>query len=310
MMTLHGKTILHLFLATVFFMLSPSFGESANLQEDLNNYYVKLDETFANLLQAGAVKSTNLRSAERLFVREMRKNQAFNTFMRTNSKGTVISEVVRAEKVERPMRDVSDQKWFKIVSEKKEAYYSLIKDEEKGRYYLFWARPILKQGDRFIGSVLVKIDLWDSFYEFSTTVYHPFLVKLGKKSLFSHKWEGGASGSEKALTIPGIDRISVVYSSDNAPSPAASVAQKDTAVKTVAAPAAVVDTGKAKKAAKPVKKKKGGSGILIFFLVLIILGIVAASFMLIAWMRRKAFMKHLDEEEGGRDDTKETEFRL
>ncbi|MBN1575580.1 MAG: PDC sensor domain-containing protein [Chitinispirillaceae bacterium] len=291
MMKLHETIKLPLFLTTVFFLFSSSFSASSSLQEDLNFYFVKVDEAFARIVESGALRSTNLRSAERLFIREMRKNQAYNTFIRTNSKGSVISEVIRAQKVERPMRDISDQRWFKMVSQKKEAYYSLIKDGDKGRYYLFWARPILKKGDRFIGSVLLKIDLWDSFHEFSSSIFNPFLIKLGRKSLFSHKWEEGTSGNEKPLTIQGIDRISVVYSSESTPRTA--VAPKDTSAKVLT----VADTAKAKKADNAAKKKKGASGILVFLLVILILGIVSASFMLIAWMKRRAFLKRLDEED-------------
>ena len=280
-----------LFPAAVFFLFSPLSGASSSLQEDLNFYFVKIDEAFARIVESGALKSTNLRSAERFFIREMRKNLAYNTFIRTNSKGVVISEVIRGQKVERPMRNISNQKWFKMVSKNREAYYSLTKDKEKGRYYLFWARPILKRGDRFIGSVLLKIDLWDSFHEFSSSIFTPFLIKLGRKSLFSNKWEGGASGIEKPLTIQGIDQISVVYSSESTPE--TTVAPKETLAKAMS----VADTAKVEKADKPEKEKKGVSSILVFLFVILILGIVCALFMLISWMKRRAFLKHLDEEE-------------
>ncbi|MBN1757612.1 MAG: cache domain-containing protein [Chitinispirillaceae bacterium] len=291
MMKLRGTILPLLFPAVVFFLFSPVSGASSSLQEEVNFYFVKMDEAFARIVESGAVKSTSLRSAERFFIREMRKNLAYNTFIRTNSKGLVISEVIRGQKVERPMRDISNQKWFRMVSQKKEAYYSLIRDQEKGRYYLFWARPILKRGNRFIGSVLLKIDLWDSFHEFSSSIFTPFLIKLGRKSLFSNKWEEGATGIEKPLTVQGIDRISIVYSSERAP--ATAVEPKETSTKAVT----VADTEKEKKADKPAKEKRGASGILVVLLVILILGIAGASFMLIAWMRRRAFLKHLDEEE-------------
>ena len=291
-MKLHGTIPLPFLLIVVLSSVLPASSGTANLQEDLNAYYVKLDESFARIVDAGALRSTSLKPAERLFVRAMRKNMAYNTFLRTNSKGIIISEAIRGQKVERPMRDVSDQKWFKRVSERKEAYYTLIKDDERGRYYLFWTRPILKGGNRFVGTVVAKIDLWDSFYDFSNNLYEPFLIKLGRKSLFSHKWEEGQQGIEKPLGIQGIDRISVIYSSEK--QPAVTAAKKDTVQQ---AAAAAVDTAKDKKTEKPMKKKKGSTGILVFLLIIIILGIAGASFMLIAWMRRRAFLKHLDEED-------------
>ena len=291
-MNLSGKSALQFFLSSIFLFSLTVFADQSTLQEDLNNYFVEFDAAFAKIVEAGAVRSTSLRPAERLFVREMRKNLAYNTFYRTNSKGVIISEAVRGQTVERPMRDVSDQRWFRKVSTNKEAYYTLINDKERGRYYLFWARPVLKRGDRFVGTVVVKIDLWDSFYEFSNSIYFPFLIKLGRKSLFSHKWNEGASGIEKALTIQGVDRISVIYSGEEKKAEPV-VEKKDTA-----ATFAVVDSAKKDTAvAAPEKKKKGGSGLLIFLLVVLVIGIAAASFMLIAWMRRRAFLKRLDEED-------------
>ena len=273
---------------SVFIVTTASGGQ--NLQEQLNEYFVDLDAAFAKVAQSGALRSTSLRSAERLFVREMRKNQAYTVFLRTNSKGVVISEVIRGEKVERPMRNVADQTWFRTVSNKKEAYYTLIKDTDRGRYYLLWTRPVLKRGDRFVGAVVAKIDLWDSFYEFSNTMYVPFLVKLGRKSLFSHKWKKSPGSTELPLTIQGIKTISVIYMPDK--EPVTPKIKKDT---TVAAPAAApVET--AKTTPQP-EKKKGGSGVFIFLLVLLFAGIVIVSLMLISWMRRRTLLKRLDEDD-------------
>ncbi|MBN1761137.1 MAG: hypothetical protein JW863_22605 [Chitinispirillaceae bacterium] len=290
MMRQRSLTVFVVFFSLLFLKVATGNCEQ-NLQERLNDYFVQLDADFAKVADAGAVRSTSLRPAERLFVREMRKNQAYTIFLRTNSKGVVISEVVRGEKVERPMRSVSDQRWFQVVSKKNEAYYSLIKDTDRGRYYLLWTRPILKRGDRFVGAVAVKIDLWDSFYEFSNSMYVPFLVKLGRKSLFSHKWENGLIGAEKPLTIQGIDRISVIYIQEK--KQPSTVAQKDTAVTAAPVAASTVQNKEPPKTSK----KKGGGGLLVFLLVLLFGGIGIASFMLVAWMRRRALLKRIDEDD-------------
>ncbi len=281
------------FLAGFIFSLllaSPGFG-SQDLQADLNDYFTKIDAAFEKVSEAGAVRSTSLRSAERLFVREMRKNQAYTMFFRTNSKGVIISEVVRGEKAERPMRSVADQRWYRTVSSKKEAYYTLVKDSERGRYYLLWARPVLKSGGRFVGAVAAKIDLWDSFYEFSNSVYVPFLVKLGRKSLFSHKWKNSLIGGEKLITVPGVDRISVIYIQEKQTAPAATV-QKDTVTK----PAVAAPVEKVKETPQP-EKKKGGFGPLIILLIVLFAGIAIASLMLISWMKRRSFLKRLEEDD-------------
>ncbi len=286
---------------TIIIILSTSsaFSSSFDLQEEINAYFAKLDSSFGRIAEAGVLRGTDLKAGERLFIRSMKKNIVYNTLLRVNSKGSVVTEAVRGRKVERPMRDVSDEKWFKWINERKEPYYSLIKEEEAGRYYLFWARPILKKGNRFIGGIAAKIDLWDCFHVISGSYYEPFLVRLGRKGLFSHKWEDERGGVEKNLTIQGIDRISVIYLPEKAQ--AASV-NKDTAEKREATPK--TDTIKATKADKSNKGKKGSSSaIMIFFLVIIIGGITVSSFMLIAWMKRRAFLKRLDEEEDDEDKT-------
>jgi len=275
-------------------LLSPAAGAEKVITDDLNLYFSDLDESFARIVDAGALRSTSLKSAERLFVREMRKNRAFNTFIRTNSKGAVISEVIRGEKVERPMRDISDQAWFRSVTKNLEPYYSLIKDEDRGRFYLFWARPILKQGNRCVGTVLLKIDLWDSFYEFSNDIYYPFLIKLGRKSLFSHKWKDAPGAKEEQLTVQGIDRITVTYIPEKkAPEPVVAAPTVDSSAP--AAAFSVGDTGKLFD--KKAEKKKGKSGVLIFFVVILVIAIAGASAMLIAWMRRRALMRRIDDDD-------------
>lgn len=284
----------------VMLALSSVGATDADVQAELNSYFVELDATFARIAESGALRSTNMRQAERLFVREMRKNMSFNTFYRTNSRGNIISEVVRGQKIERPMRNVSDQRWFRRVSNQKEVYYTLIKDDDRGRYYLFWARPILKRGDRFVGAVVAKIDLWDSFYEFSNSVYYPFLITLGRTSLFSHKWKKGVTGTTRGLSIQGIAKITVTYAGP-VESIKKNIMEKGTKPDTGSATFAIADTvmkdSATPGAAAAKKKKKGGSGLLIFILVVLIIGIIAASLMLIAWMRRRAFVKRLDEED-------------
>ena len=292
-MTPYGKRAVSVFFVFVFCIVADLFAESVDLQAKINNFFVQLDASFAGIVETGAVRSTSLRPAERLFIREMRKNPVYTEFIRTNSKGVIISDVIRARKIEQPMRDVSNQRWFRHVSVKKESYYTLEKDEERGRYYLFWARPVLKQGDRFIGAIVTRIDLWDSFYEFSNSVYVPFRIRLGRKALFDHKWKKGSEGSEKDITVQGIEKISVIYAAAPEPAAAVSAPPKDT---TLAAASATPAPDQGKVQSKP-EKKKGGAGILIFLLVLLFIGIGIASFILIAWMRRRAFLKHLDEEE-------------
>lgn len=288
-----NKLLIPLFFVTLFLTISSPKAQDKVITDDLNLFFSDLDESFANIVDAGALRSTSLKPAERLFIREMRKNRSFNTFTRANTKGMVISEAIRGEKVERPMRDVSGERWFREATAKKEPFYTLIKDPDRGRYYLLWARPIIKQGNRCIGAVLLQIDLWDSFYEFSNDIYFPFLIKLGRKSLFSHKWKESSSVKEEQLTIQGIDRITVTYVPETRPAATTVAPAPDTTAQK--AVFSVGDSGEQFKQKNV--KKRGASGVLIFFLIVLILAIIGTSIMIIAWMRRRSLLRHIDEDD-------------
>lgn len=247
----------------VFFNTSGA-DKSISVQKDLNNFFTEIDNSFAELAQSPALKSTSLRSAERLFITTLKKNRNYYTLIRTNSNGVIIAEAIRSQGVERPMRNVSGQKWFQYNKNRKEDYYSLIKDNDRGRYYLFWSKPILKN-DRFVGAVLAKIDLWDSFYEFSNSVYYPFEIKLSNFRLFSHKWEDNLSPKEENLSIPGIDQVSVKYVPEK--KKVAEPIKKDTLVKAVSE----------QKAAQGKDEKKDGKSSPILAILLILFLAISAT---------------------------------
>ncbi len=272
--------------------------DSLSIHTDMNKYYEKMDESFSRLAKSAALKNTSLSGAERLFVREMKKNRAYYSLVRTNSKGKMISEAIRGKKVERPNTDVESEKWFQTVKKTKEPYYSLIRDDDRGRYYLIWSKPIIKNNN-FIGTVTAKIDLWDSFYEFSNSVYYPFLVRLNNFSLFSHKWNNDFTYKEEWLTVPGINRISVRYIPEKK---GFSVAVKDTSKPVsdtdIQMDPVVQKSDTAKeKATSTSKDKKGNSaGILIIIVIVTVVGGALVTLVIVSRNRRKAFLKDLDEE--------------
>lgn len=209
----------YIVLGAVLSLVSLSSSRAAEpiIQQDMNLYFSSMYASFTRIAQSSILKKNSLRSAELFFLRELKRSQSINAFLRTNSKGQIISDVIRGKDIERPLRDVSGQRWFQFVKKQRTAYHTVIKDDERGRYYLLWCSPIIKKGDRFVGAVMAKIDLWDSFYEFSDAVYYPFRIKLGKKTLFSHKWKEQYIGSEVSLAIQGIKHISVVYIQEKMP---------------------------------------------------------------------------------------------
>lgn len=273
--------------------------ETLFVQADMNKYYEKMDESFSRLARSSAFKSTSLNGAERLFVKELKKNQAYYVLSRTNSKGKVISEAVRGKKVERPNTDVEAEKWFQEVKKNKEPYYSLTRDDDRGRYYLIWSKPVIKNGN-FVGALAAKIDLWDSFYEFSNSVYYPFLIRLNSMSLFSHKWNNDFSFKEERLTIPGINRISVRFIPEKKEAVSISVNDSSKVVSDTVTQKAVVasinDSSSIKKTENS-SSKRNPAAILIISIIAVIAGGVIVFIAISSINRRKAFLKELDSEE-------------
>lgn len=192
-----------------------------SLEEDIDKYFLDLQEDFNTIGSSSILKKTSLSATDRYFVSALKKNQVFYSLIRTNSKGTVISEIIRGEKPQREFRDISDQAWFSDMASQYKDYQGFIKNDETGRYYLLWCKPVLKTtrngSKQFIGAVMAKIDLWDCFYKFSTNREKPFLIRIfDRKDLFSHKWKNEEGYRESALSVPGIDKISVRYISGDA----------------------------------------------------------------------------------------------
>lgn len=215
-MSLFSRSIICVAVLLLVPLTSPRAVEPI-IQRDMDLYFSSIYDSFTRTAQSPTLKKNSLRAAELFFLRELKRRQSINAFLRTNSKGQVISEVIRGKDIGRPLRDVSGQRWFQFVKNQRTAYHTVIKDDDRGRYYLLWSSPIIKKDDRFVGAVMAKIDLWDSFYEFSDAVYYPFRIKLGKKTLFSHKWKEQYIGSEVPLAIQGINHISVVYIQEKMP---------------------------------------------------------------------------------------------
>lgn len=203
-------------------------GAQDTLKEQMESYFAALSDSFEAVVEAPAVRGTRLRVIDRYFVHALQRHQTFFAFIRTNSKGVVISEVVRGTTPERSYRKIGSQRWHIYVKSKRKPYYGMLKGDN-GRYYLFWGRPVFKasrHGQRFVGAVAAKIDLWDCIHSFSSSVTEPFLVKLGSLSLYDHKWQEVDEAIEERLNVPGISRISLRHARPAPPR----VTRADTAV--------------------------------------------------------------------------------
>jgi hypothetical protein len=268
---------------------------TTTVKQDLDTYFAKIDETLTTIQKSSAVKSTDLRLAENLFFRELKKNQPFYAFYRANSKGKIVSEVVRSKPAERTGTIVENEQWYKTVKKNNEDFYTVFKDEDRGRYYLIWSKPILKK-EQFKGVVCLKVDLWDCFYDYSNGIYFPILVKLGKKTLFSHKWNDVIRSTEESLIVPGIKNISVRYISEKK----AEIIQ-DTVAKALPAKDTVIaktDSSLIKKAkVMPAPKKGNNGGFMIFLIIAGIAAVVIVIVMIALKKRKDGILKKIEQDD-------------
>jgi hypothetical protein len=280
-------------IATIITTFTTLVFSTTTVKQDLDTYFAKIDETLTAVQKSSAVKSTDLRLAENLFFRELKKNQPFYAFYRANTKGKIVSEVVRSKPAERTGTIVEDEQWFKAVKKNNEDFYTVFKDEERGRYYLIWSKPILKK-EQFKGAVCLKIDLWDCFYDYSNGIYYPILVKLGKKTLFSHKWNDVIRSTEESLVVPGIKNISVRYIAEK------KVEAQDTVVTTLPVKDTVIaktDSSLVKKADTLPAPKKSNNGFLIFMIIAAIAAIVIVVIMIVSKKRKDAILKKIEQDD-------------
>lgn len=279
-------------IAVIITMYATLVFSATTVKQDLDTYFAKIDETLTSIQKSSAIGSTNLNLAENLFFRELKRNQPFYAFYRANSKGKIVSEIVRSKPAERTGTVVENEQWFKAVKKNNEDFYTVFKDVERGRYYLIWSKPILKK-EQFKGAVCLKVDLWDCFYDYSNGIYFPILVKLGKKTLFSHKWNDVISSTEESLVVPGIKNISVRY-----------IAEKKVETQdTVATSLPVKDTVVAKtdsslvKNAKAIPTPKKGNGLLIFMIIAGVAAVAIVVIMIVSKKRKDAILKKIEEDD-------------
>jgi hypothetical protein len=276
--------------------------------DTINKYFAVLKKDFDNVAANRLVLQKAAGPAEKLFVKELKRHQPFYAFIRTNSKGRVVAEMVRGDKENPKNRNISDQTWYKEVSRNLEEYQGSVL-EDNGRYYLFWSKPLLKYSGTthkkiFSGAVAVKIDLWDCFREISENTANPFWVRLNKRSLFSNKWKNDTCFAEDTLFVPGAKLL--ILQTDKkpmqaalAPTPAASINKYDATAKSVSDVVPNSTLAQQQNAKKNAVVKKGGPSktILLILAVLILIAIIYLIIKLVSWFNVHNIMRKIDKDD-------------
>ncbi|MBD3320029.1 MAG: hypothetical protein GF350_02935 [Chitinivibrionales bacterium] len=186
--------------------------KNINLEQVIDKYFSELDTYLEKMAQTKAMRS-RLATADKYFLDQATKHPEIHTYLRTNSKGRIVNEVIEGDMAERNYRIVSNQGWYSVTVGELKPYYGYLKSGND--YYLFWTKPIIIRrssgSTRSGGALAVKADLRKCFEKISQKVDTPLLVTVGNQKLYSNEWDD--SGISKSITpdINGISDITVKY---------------------------------------------------------------------------------------------------
>jgi hypothetical protein len=282
---------------------SPERSENPSpLALGLDSVFIKMKKELDDMVASPVMHGKPTSPVNSYFLKTLKENQPFYSFTRANQNGEVVNEMIRlVEKADEKKQNVSKEPWFKQAAKKRAEYSGVFKMEESGRYYLLWAVPVVsaeKGKESFEGAVALKIDLWDSFHKFSSSIATPFLIRMDRLHLYSNKWKDTIAYKEELFKVPGVKRMIVRYPKDMtevAVAPVESAPAPET-------PA--IDSTKIKAAQDSLKtllkqneKKKAAAKtrtIIIAVLVVLIIIMLIFLFIIIPQMKQRAIMKDID----------------
>jgi hypothetical protein len=126
--------------------------------------------------------------------------------IRTNSKGTIVNSVRRANGENDPRADASGREWYTAPKSTMTPYYGPLRKENR-RWYFVWSRPLSIStaafGRRFGGVIAVTVDVTGCFSRFAAAVHGPFQVLLDGKSFYYLSWNDGLAFDESPISVPG-----------------------------------------------------------------------------------------------------------
>lgn len=273
-------------------MLGENQPVQKTLDQDLDTIFAKTKAAFDKVAASVALKYPRIKPVNTLFWKSLRAHQPWHSLFRTDKKGAVINEVIRIEGESKEKRSVAGEPWFEQVSKTMKEHLNMVKNEKTGRYYLVWAEPIIakvKGTDAFQGAVVAQIDLWDCFDRYSDKSTMPFKIHiLDRVVLYEHLWRDTIKYTEKHLTVPGLDKITVRY-----PRPVSEVATVNAADSAAALEKARLDSIQAKTArdlaakAEAAKKAKAHNAVLLTVIGIIALLIIILVVVMVVRGRKK-----------------------
>ncbi len=281
--------------------------EPSPLAQGVDSIFAVMKKDLDEIAASPLVTGKSVAPVNSYFLKVLKENQPFYSLTRVNKAGDVVNEVVRlAENTDVKKQNLAKEAWFVRAGKKHKEYAGMIKLEENGRYYLLWAIPVLnkngKSKESFEGALLLKTDLWDSFHKYAKTIETPFLITMGRFPLYSNKWKDSIDYKERALSVPGIQRIAVRY-----PKSATVIVAAPPSLPEVSASAALAadsmrmkatqDSIKKAEKLKQEKKKSKTRNIVIIALIALIVIVAVLIVVVLPAIRQKSIMANIDKEE-------------
>ena len=281
-----SPAVLHMIrLAVVSCVLFSVSASADTLQAGIDTFFVRLSGTFDRIASNPAVKKKRLSVVDRYLLSQIKRYKVIRSITKASVKGICRTELVRMNRPNHKKQNFKKEQWFASIVKGEQEYHTMVKDT--GRYYLVWSKPIMTSmtaTPRIIGVIMMKIDLWDCFQEFSQTTDQPFGVYLKKMRLYNHKWKKSYPYTEYPLSVPGTGGMTLRVQKETAPDTSMAVTQP------VAAKADSTPVAAAKK--KPVLSAKIG----------ILIGVAGAAVLLllvavlISWIKNKLVIRAIDKE--------------
>jgi hypothetical protein len=210
-------------VACILFTVSAS---ADTLQAGIDTFFVQLSGTFDRIASNPAVKKKQVSVVDHFFQSQLKRHQVIRSITKSDAKGVCRTELIRMKDPSHEKQNFKKEQWFTNIAKGEQEYQTIVKDT--GRYYLVWSRPITTgkaATPQVIGVIMMKIDLWDCFQEFSQTTDKPFLVYLKKLRFFDHKWKKNYPYTELPLIVPGAGAMTLYVQKEMAPDTSQAIAQ-------------------------------------------------------------------------------------
>jgi hypothetical protein len=301
-------------VASILFCLSTlASAATENFQASIDSFFVRMKADFTALAENPAVVKGNPAAIDQVFLKALKQNGVVNELVRTDPKGAVITELARMKEPFHGKKSYKTQSWYMSIGKGGPEFEALTKDT--ARFYLVWSAPVkgsvtaTVKKSPLAGVLMMKIDLWDCFQKLSDSTETPFLVRLNRLNLYTHKWQNKQQVDKYTLAVPGVKTMMLYMEKREPAPPAAPVAAPPAPAApqpVVAAPSAMTDSTKInnvlskadsnysaqKKSTEMNRAKKLGIVAIVAAIVLLLVLIIS----FISWFRHKMLIRAINKD--------------